>query len=345
MTAKLLRGVRAFQSKSFPKREMLFKRLSSEQDPETLFITCIDSRVNPHLITQAQPGDFFVVRNMGNIIPPYSSSASFSSSVAAELEFTLTQHKIKDIIICGHSECGAMKGLLSEDTRKKLPHVGAWLSHSNNVLKTLHEGHADSRIKLSIATKNNILLQIEHLKTYPLVAEKLARNELKIHGWVYDISSGKVFVHQQQSNEFISLDQSLGLSIELPHLQRLVGQANDSYQAHSMKLRTKLSIFHRHGAAGRKRAAEFTEMFRKITDPNEAFSTLHAYLSDRSNGNRHPHSFKTMLLAAIINDQRLSGEKLDSSVISAGYEKNYLKKFESMNLFEINKPNEIGLHV
>ncbi len=213
MLIKLMEGVLGFKEIA-DQMDALLQQLNTGQHPDTLFITCSDSRVIPSLITQAKPGDLFVHRNIGNIIPPYPSRAS----EAATIEYALSELDIKDIIICGHSQCGAMKGLLTPGIDKKLPAVGAWLSHSHSVLKTMHEDGteliADPAKKLTVATQKNILLQIEHLKTYPLIAKKLASNELTIHGWLYDVRTGKVQIYEAEKSAFISLETALDVAIE-----------------------------------------------------------------------------------------------------------------------------------
>lgn len=215
MLIKLMLGALQFRNKPFAEMKMLFEQLSQEgQNPETLFITCADSRIIPSLITQAPPGDLFVLRNIGNIIPPFPSL----SSEAGGLEYALTAFKIKDIIICGHSQCGAMNGILAADLEGRVPTAAAWLRHSDSALKKMQEHHPDQlsepSARLSALTKENILLQIEHLKTYPQVREQLARNELTIHGWLYELESGKIFIYEQKLNEFICLDDALILAIE-----------------------------------------------------------------------------------------------------------------------------------
>ncbi|BCA96655.1 hypothetical protein TUM19329_30160 [Legionella antarctica] len=214
MLIKLMLGVLKFNKKPYVKMQSLFEQLGKGQDPETLFITCADSRINPGLITQAKPGELFVIRNIGNIIPPAPSQ----SSEAAAIEFALSELNIKDIIVCGHSQCGAMKGLLTPDIAKRLPAVASWLDHSASVLQKMHDDHTellkDAEEKLSIATKQNILQQIEHLKTYPGIAKKLANNKLTIHGWLYEFESGKIFIYEPRANEFISLERALEFAIE-----------------------------------------------------------------------------------------------------------------------------------
>ncbi|WP_298622018.1 carbonic anhydrase [uncultured Legionella sp.] len=214
MLIKLMLGVLQFKERAFIHMHDLFEQLNKGQHPDTLFITCADSRIDPTLITQAHPGDLFTLRNIGNIIPKYPSS----SSEAAGIEYVLNEFDIKDIIICGHTQCGAMKGLLKNNIANQLPNVASWLSHSHSVLKSMHEDGTelieDPEEKLIIATQKNILLQIAHLKTYPLIAEKLARNELTIHGWLYEVKTGKIQIYEPEKSDFIVLESALDNAIE-----------------------------------------------------------------------------------------------------------------------------------
>ncbi|AMP88881.1 carbonic anhydrase [Legionella pneumophila] len=214
MLIKLMLGLLEFKKKPFIGMRDLFEQLSTGQNPETLFITCSDSRIVPSLITQAAPGDLFSIRNIGNIIPPYPSSYSETGAI----EYALKVLEIKDIIICGHSNCGAMKGLLTPHIEEHLPAVASWLNHSQAVLQEMHEErmtetNALTR-ELEIATKKNILLQMEHLKTYPLVIEKTTHKELTIHGWYYELETGQVFIYEPDLKEFINLEYALDRALE-----------------------------------------------------------------------------------------------------------------------------------
>ncbi|KTD60294.1 carbonic anhydrase [Legionella santicrucis] len=214
MLIKLMLGVRQFQDESFKQMQGIFEHLSEGQKPEILFITCSDSRLMPNLLTQTKPGELFVIRNVGNIIPP----SNVPSSEAAGIVFALNElDSIKDIIICGHSHCGAMKGLLTPDLKDRLPEVSSWLQHSHSVLKQMQDTNtphsSDFALNVRQATKLNILTQLEHLKSYPLVAEKLARGELNLHGWLYEFEKGEVLVYEPQVEEFVSFEKALALAI------------------------------------------------------------------------------------------------------------------------------------
>lgn len=192
--SSLSNRVARFQQNDYPPRKTLFKKLAQGQDPEILFITCSDSRVNPHLITQSEPGDLFVGRNAGNIIPPYSTP----SGEAGTIEYALEVLNISEIIVCGHTHCGAMHGLLKPESLTSLPAVSAWIQNAAQSKQAVDLKMTSlppsSPWKLLAVIKANVLEQIEHLKTHPAVAKRL--NQLIIHGWVYQIGSGKVLAYQ-----------------------------------------------------------------------------------------------------------------------------------------------------
>ncbi|CAM2835582.1 carbonic anhydrase [Legionella worsleiensis] len=223
MFMELLFGLSRFKEKSFQEMKTLFEQLSCEQNPETLFITCSDSRIVPSLITQAYPGDLFTIRNIGNIIPPYPSA--FSETAA--LEYTFKVLNIKDVIICGHSNCGAMKGLLTPHIEEHLPSVASWLSHSQAALNAVEEartsGLRDPLQELEMATKKNIVQQMEHLKSYPLILDKIQRGDLKVHGWYYELNKGNVFIYDPCTQEFIDFDSALEREIESRKIKILSG--------------------------------------------------------------------------------------------------------------------------
>lgn len=209
MLIKLMLGLLEFKKKHFIEMKDLFEQLRSCQNPETLFITCSDSRIVPSLITKADPGDLFNIRNIGNIIPAYPAY----TSEAGAIEYSLNVLDIKDVIICGHSNCGAMKGLLTPNLEEKLPVVASWLKHSKSVLKDIEaerkKDQHDTNLELEIATKKNIVLQMEHLKTYPSIKEKIARKQLTIHGWYYELETGRVYIYEPELKEFINLEYAL----------------------------------------------------------------------------------------------------------------------------------------
>lgn len=202
---KLISGLAKFQKTSFQKNKDLFKKLADKQEPETLFITCSDSRIDPNLITQTDPGELFICRNAGNIVPPHSL---VTGGMTASIEFAVMILGVKHIVVCGHTDCGAMKGAMDPESVKSLPHVSNWLSHCSAALARVKAISGDDSLKqLSLMTQENVLMQIKHLATHPSVASKMASGELDVHGWVYDIPNGQVSCFDPIKQKFVSIDE------------------------------------------------------------------------------------------------------------------------------------------
>jgi carbonic anhydrase len=198
---KLVQGIHHFQANVFSSHRELFSRLADGQNPEALFITCSDSRINPNLLTQTDPGELFILRNAGNIVPPYGAT---NGGEGATIEFAVAGLGIRDIIICGHTDCGAMKGLLDPGKLKEMPLVAAWLTHAEATRRIMRDKYPHlSGAALATATvEENVLVQLENLRTYPAVASGLARGELTLHGWVYKIETGEVFAFDPRRTQF-----------------------------------------------------------------------------------------------------------------------------------------------
>lgn len=208
---KLVQGIHQFQSQVFRSHQALFEALETHgQTPETLFITCSDSRINPNLITQTQPGELFILRNVGNLVPPYENMGS----TAAGIEFAVTSLRVKDIIICGHSNCGAMKALLEPDQLGEQPATRAWLSHARKTEEIIWQsyGHLHGHALLHATVEENVLVQLENLRSHPSVAKAVASGMLHIHGWVYKIQTGEVFAFDPASGQYTSVTGTDGLS-------------------------------------------------------------------------------------------------------------------------------------
>ncbi|HEX4142871.1 MAG TPA: carbonic anhydrase [Pirellulales bacterium] len=201
---KLIEGIHQFQGKGFLPLQRLFEQLAKGQNPETLFITCSDSRIDPNLLTQAKPGDLFILRNAGNIIPPHGAG---KGGEAATIEFAVAALGVKDIIICGHSLCGAMQGLLHPEQIARLPALSAWLSHAEMTRRIVQDnyGHLDESLLLNATIQENVLVQLEHLRTLPAVGSRLVRGDLRLHGWVYKIETGEVFAYDVEQAQFVKL--------------------------------------------------------------------------------------------------------------------------------------------
>lgn len=188
---KLIDGVSKFQETVVPAKRGLLEKLSTGQWPEVLFITCSDSRVAPNLITQTDPGDLFVIRNAGNIAPPYAAEAN---GMSASVEYAVAALKVGHVVVCGHTGCGAMKGAMDLAGLDALPQVRGWLKHAEAPLRTvdaLHPG-LDPDARLSALVERNVLQQLANLQTHPYVAARAADGSLQLHGWVYEIGSGNV---------------------------------------------------------------------------------------------------------------------------------------------------------
>lgn len=201
---KLIEGLHHFQQTVFGTQQELFERLSHGQSPETLFITCSDSRINPNLLTQTQPGDLFILRNAGNLVPPYNPTPG---GEAATIEFAVKGLKVRDVIICGHSHCGAMDGLLSPEKTRDFPALNRWLEHAEvtrRVVAELYPSKSQEDL-LNVAIQENVLAQMENLRTHPSIATALAAGKIRLHGWVYKIETGEIFGYQPKKGQFVSV--------------------------------------------------------------------------------------------------------------------------------------------
>lgn len=201
---KLIQGIHEFQRSIFGPRRSFFEKLAHGQSPETLFITCADSRINPNLITQTQPGDLFIVRNAGNIVSPHNPQ-SLASAEGAAIEYAVEVLKVKDIIVCGHSHCGAMKAVLDPSQASALPTVAAWLGHAEATRRIMQTSytHLEGNALLTATAQENVLVQLDHLRTLPSVAAGLVRKSIALHGWVYKLETGDVYAYDPDESQFL----------------------------------------------------------------------------------------------------------------------------------------------
>jgi carbonic anhydrase len=205
---RLMDGVRRFREQAFPERSELFEGLATGQDPHTLFIACADSRIVPELITQTQPGELFVCRNIGNIVPAYGEMLG---GVSAVVEFACVGLEVTDIVVCGHSDCGAMRALLGpdSDTMRRMPTVATWLRNAHAarsvVLATQPDLEGDALVQALV--EQNVRTQLGHLRTHPSVAARLATGGLTLHGWVYGIGTGSISAIDGEDGRLVPLDQ------------------------------------------------------------------------------------------------------------------------------------------
>lgn len=206
---RLIAGVHRFRHAEFGRYRALFRKLSREgQNPHTLFITCSDSRVLAELITQSKPGDLFVVKNVGNIVPPTSATGS-TNSTAAAIEFAVEVLKVSDLVVCGHSQCGAMDALLQPAAQlDSMPHLAEWLRIAAPVRRILEKEYrhlTDSGARATAAAEENVLFALENLHSYPCVQQRLADGSLHLHGWFFKIASAELFAYDPDTNQFAPL--------------------------------------------------------------------------------------------------------------------------------------------
>lgn len=200
---KLIRGLREFKASYFRTHQELFEQLSHGQKPRVLFITCSDSRIDPNLMTQAELGELFVIRNAGNIIPPFGAT---NGGEGATIEYAVQALDIKQIIVCGHSHCGAMKGLMKLDSlRTEMPLVHDWLKYAEATRRLVldHYSHYETEELLEIIIAENVLTQIENLRTYPVIRSKLYRGQLNIYAWIYQIETGEILAYDAENHGYV----------------------------------------------------------------------------------------------------------------------------------------------
>jgi carbonic anhydrase len=215
---RIIAGVHRFRRHEYAKNRALYRELAQrQQNPMALFITCSDSRVLPHRITQTQPGDLFEIRNAGNIIPPHGAAAG---GEGATIEYSLDVLGIENIIICGHSQCGAMKAMLQEDPLEQLPAAKAWFGHAEATKRIVKQKYRDVPFDelWTIATQENVLVQMNQASTHPSVAARLSSGEVRIYGWYYDIGEGLVLQYDQSQGRFLELTADARAASPLPTL-------------------------------------------------------------------------------------------------------------------------------
>lgn len=211
---KLVDGILAFREKLHPQYRQTFARLALGQSPDALFIGCSDSRVAVNVFASTDPGDLFVIRNVGNMVPECGCDghSSADESEAAAIEFALLQLKVTNIIVCGHSECGAMQALLQENPEKLSQHLRSWLRHGEASVPRLgtFNSSLDRHNELS---QLNVLQQIENLKSYPIVRDRIAAKTLNIHAWWFDLQQADVYAYDHDYKKFCLFSDELAAKI------------------------------------------------------------------------------------------------------------------------------------
>jgi carbonic anhydrase len=208
----LVKGVHYFQNFGFQQQQHLFEQLAVGQSPEALFITCSDSRIDPNLITNSPPGGLFIVRNVGNLIPCYGTS---NNGELAAVEYAVAALGVKHIIVCGHTGCGAMRALIEGNTAGSLPAVTQWLRHAESTaaIVTEHYQHLNGDALITAAAQENVLVQLEHLRTCPAIASRISKGNVELHGWMYKIDTGEIFSYDSEVHQFLPLtDKTEGIA-------------------------------------------------------------------------------------------------------------------------------------
>ena len=199
----IIDGFLKFQRNAFPERAGLFKDLANQQSPRALFISCSDSRLVPELVTQREPGDLFVIRNAGNIVPSYGPEPG---GVSATVEYAVSVLKVSDIVICGHSNCGAMSAISSCQNLDHLPAVAHWLRHADCAKAIVDaQSHANQHERTDALVRQNVVAQLANIRTHPSVAVALAQHRLNLHGWIYDIENGVIDALDGATGDFVPL--------------------------------------------------------------------------------------------------------------------------------------------
>jgi carbonic anhydrase len=200
---EIIDGFLKFQKNAFPERASLFKNLANQQSPRALFISCSDSRLVPELVTQREPGDLFVIRNAGNIVPSYGPEPG---GVSASVEYAVAALKVADIVICGHSDCGAMTAIATCKCLDHMPAVASWLRYADSA-RVVNEArqHPDQQSKVTAMVRENVIAQLANIQTHPSVRLALEEGRVALHGWIYDIESGRIDAFDGSTGGFVSL--------------------------------------------------------------------------------------------------------------------------------------------
>ncbi|MNG86339.1 carbonic anhydrase [Serratia plymuthica] len=206
---EIIEGFLKFQKNAFPERVNLFKNLANQQSPRALFISCSDSRLVPELITQREPGDLFVIRNAGNIVPSYGPEPG---GVSASVEYAVAALKVNDIVICGHSDCGAMTAIATCKCLDHMPAVSSWLRYADSA-RVVNEArhHVDQPAKVTAMVRENVIAQLANIQTHPSVRLALEEGRVTLHGWIYDIESGRIDAFDGSTGSFVSLAENPGV--------------------------------------------------------------------------------------------------------------------------------------
>jgi carbonic anhydrase len=204
---KLADGVHAFRAGVFAKHRRLFHTLVDKgQTPDALFITCSDSRIDPNMITSAHPGDLFTVRNVGNVVP----QVTLPGGTAAAIEYAVDVLNVPNIVVCGHTHCGAIQAMLNPEQMDNLQFVKRWLKQSDRLREIVKErySHLEGPSKMTAAAEENVLVQLENLRAFPSIAQRIDDGRLRIAGWIFKIETGEVFEYDPTTHQFVDISSA-----------------------------------------------------------------------------------------------------------------------------------------
>ena len=208
---KLILGIVEFREQSLPKHAARFRELATVQEPDTLFITCADSRVAPNLLVSTDLGELFTMRNVGNLVPPATTDGVSVGDVseASAIEYAVSGLRVANIVVCGHSECGAMHAVLAEHGLDDAPNLAVWLGHAQAAAMQLklEPENAHGLARHDRLSQLNVLVQLDHLMTYPLVRRAVEAGKLRLSGWWFDIASGDMHGYEPESESFVLIDR------------------------------------------------------------------------------------------------------------------------------------------
>ena len=208
---KLIAGIVDFRERLLPQYLQRFQELASGQAPDTFFITCADSRVVPDLLASTHPGDLFTMRNVGNLVPPATAEGISIDdlSEASAIEYAVLVLKVANIVVCGHSECGAMKAVVANAVPPETPNLAKWLHHVHTAaFRLLQEGALDANLtRHDQLSQLNVLVQLEHLMSYPVVREKVLAGTLCLSGWWFDVAAGSMYAYDSGCRRFEIIDR------------------------------------------------------------------------------------------------------------------------------------------
>lgn len=216
---EIIEGFLTFQKNAFPERVKLFKSLANQQSPGALFISCSDSRLVPELVTQREPGDLFVIRNAGNIVPSYGPEPG---GVSASVEYAVAALQVNDIVICGHSDCGAMTAVATCKCLDHMPAVSSWLRYADSA-RVVNEArqHPDQSTKVAAMVRENVIAQLANIQTHPSVRLALEEGRVTLHGWIYDIESGCIEAFDGRTGTFVSLAENPEVNAVSSHARQV----------------------------------------------------------------------------------------------------------------------------